>query len=786
MSFAAPRTLSEAKQIAQRFMTEKTGHRISDSAILLPGTTRAGLDDQPYYIFNDTEKTSFVIVSGSDMIREVIGYSTSASIPENAELPDNLRSWLQWISDATQYLELHPEAALTTAELQSTTTPIETLMDTQWNQSPLYNKYCPPVSPASTKLCPTGCVATAAAQVVRYHLVKGGKVITGKGSKSYSRNGVSHSVDYAANTYDYTKMPLELSNESTEEEIDEVAKLCYHIGVGVHMDYASGGSGAFTSVLPTTLIENFGFNSNYRQLDRRMYDFSEWNAILINELQNDRPIIYGGQSSTGGHCFVLDGLDANGLYHVNWGWGGKSDGYFDVNILRPSDVGTGASVSQDGYISFCSASVNLCLEEGVGKLPCLLYLDVKQMTLTNPDLSCGEQLQINKVIVYNQDAYNASGTIGYTLISSTGDVVESQEITDIEDVSGVNPDNGSYAGLSFSFAAQIPSTLANGDYKLYFTYKSKDGSVFDIIRGVYPSVSYVLLKVKDGKVNASIPLYETKLKASDWKAESETIAAETPTPISVKVTNASSQTFVGKFFATLISSIGVEASTFESSDVPAIAPGETATINFNVTFPSATTWTVRLTTKRQAVGDVDYEEVSEGTAIFTATSSPTGDANFLMTDVIKILTEGPIGGNEKFKVRLTLTNSGTEYSGEFGLQFFTSRISKDVRAETYCPVTFGTTSSTVDIELTMPELKEGSTYYVRAAYLKGSNYQQFSVKDGVTAYTTITAGKTALDDIVVNGQTEVYDIHGNKISIPENGSLSKGIYIMNGNKVIAK
>lgn len=786
MSFAASRTLSEAKQVAQRFMTEKTGHRIFDSALRLSGVTRASLDNQPFYIFNDAESEGFVIVSGSDKMREVIGYSTTTCIPENEELPDNLRSWLQLVSESADYLESHPEAALTRAEVQSVTTAIEPLMKTKWNQNPLYNKFCPTESATSTGHCPTGCVATAAAQVVRYHLAKAGKVIAGKGSKSYTLNGKILSVDYAANTYDYTKMPLALTQESTEEEIDEVAKLCYHIGVGVHMAYAAAGSGAFTSVLPTTLIENFGFNSNYRQLDRRMYDFSEWNAILTNELQNDRPIIYSGQSSTGGHCFVLDGLDTNGLYHVNWGWGGMSDGYFDVNILRPSDVGTGASLSPDGYISFGSASVNLCLEEGVGELPCLLCLYVNEMSLVNPELSCGEELKFKNVIFYNQDAYNASGTIGYTLISSTGNVVESQDITEIKDIVGVNPDSGSYGGFALGFSTKIPSTLADGEYKIYITYKRKDESDFDIIRGIYPSVSYVLLNVKDGKVSASISLYETKLKASEWNVESETVIAETPTTISVIVSNNSAQSFVGKYFLTLVSSIGVKAATFESKEVPALAAGESAKVTFDVTFPTASTWTVQLTTKRQGVGDAVYEDVEDGTCSFSVSPNPMQNANFEMTESLQVLAEGPVSPNEKFKVRMVVKNCGDDYEGEFGLQFFTSILMRDQKAEVYAPVTLPAShSGAIEVELTMPELRSGTTYYVRGAYRKGNAYEPFTVKDNdVLNRSTIVVGTTALDGITsldTNMPSVVYDIYGRPAT-----KLQSGVMYINNGKLIVK
>lgn len=788
---SATRTLAEARTVAQKFMIEKTGHRISETALQLSNPTRADKSVQPYYIFNDTESSRFVIVSGSDLMREVIGYSTTACIPENQELPDNLRSWLQWVAESGEYLESHPDAALTGAELQFSTSAIEPLMGSTWDQSPLYNKFCPTTSATSTKLCPTGCVATAAAQVVRYHLAKSGKIITGIGEKSYIHNGRSLSVNYANNTYDYTKMPLSLSSTSKDEEIDEVAKLCYHIGVGIHMNYASSGSGAFTEALPTTLIDNFGFNSNYRHADRILYDFDEWNQLLINELQNGRPIIYSGSSSTGGHCFVLEGVDSNGLYYVNWGWGGKSDGYFDVNILRPSSVGTGASLSPDGYISFCSASVNLCLEEGVGEKLCPLFLYDVEMTLAETDLSCGDALNIKKIAFYNHSPYIVSGELGYALFSKTG-VVDTKEITSIENLEGIDLNEGTYGGVAYSFYYQIPADLADGDYDLHFTFKSAEDEELYIIRGYYPSLSYISLKVKDGKVTASIPHYKTELNASDWKVESENIFAETSTPISVMVTNNSAQTFVGKFFLTIISSIGVQANTFESGEVPVIAPGESAKVSFNVTFPSAATWTVKLTTKRQGVGDVDYEDVTYGTSTVTAAPNPSQDANLILTENLQVLADGPIDTATKFKVKLNIENKGGDYTGEAGLQFFASVLMRDVRAEAYAPVSIAANQNDeIVLELAMPELKEGASYYVRAVYSKGSKYEPFQVNDGVSNRATIKAGATSIDrifdnDAIENSKTKAYDISGKEVNVSLDGKPLKGTYVINGQVVIIK
>lgn len=790
---AAPRTLTEARALAQQFMNQKNGHKVVDSALRPALPTRAAGDQQPYYIFDDAEAQGFVIVSGTDLMREVIGYSTNSTMPASMdEMPDNLRSWMQWLSESAAYLEEHPEAALTLAEQQQEVTPVEPLMNSQWNQSPLYNNYCPPTAAGSSKLCPVGCTATATAQIVRYHLAKEQKVLQGKGSQSYVCNGVSLSVDYSQHTYDYAKMPLKLDGNSTEEEINEVAKLSYHIGVGVHMNYAAGGSGAWTSCVPLTLINNFGFNSNYRQVIRELYDFADWNTMLLDELYNKRPILYSGQSSTGGHAFVLEGVDAQGLYYVNWGWGGMSDGYFDVNVLRPSSVGTGATASPDGFCNFQTASRYLCLEEGVGELVPTVSV-YNTITLKEGEYACGESIPLSDIIyVTNEGPFELSGSIGYSLMQNEA-LVDSCHHFAHGTLSGMNLDNGNMGYIVLSSGYPIPENLADGEYQLWLSFLQDGIEKPFLVRARYPSLSYTTLKVSGGKVSVTKPSYEAKLSADGWVMDDDNIQSNKPAKISVTVKNESQQTYVAKYFLTLVTSMGIQAKKIESADIPALAPGESADVSFDCEFPSPGTWSVVLTAKRQNVGEAGEDQVSGGTASLEVSAHPSMGAKFTMVAPFKILSEEALSPRGKVTVRYILSNSGTAYEGEFGLQFFSSIVSKDVKGETYAPVTFGITAKdSVDVELTVPELKENATYYVRAAYLRGDSYEQFSAKDGVTNRLKVNTGLTGIEAVTTDEpapdyrQSTVYDILGKRVSVSADGVLPKGIYIINGRKTVIK
>ena len=68
---------------------------------------------------------------------------------------------------------------------------------------------------------------------------------------------------------------------------------------------------------------------------RQDYSIDEWRDLLWNELKNKRPVVFNGATTIGGHAFVIDGYDGKGLFHVNWGWAGRSDGYYAIGELNP-------------------------------------------------------------------------------------------------------------------------------------------------------------------------------------------------------------------------------------------------------------------------------------------------------------------------------------------------------------------------------------------------------------------------------------------------------------------
>ena len=312
------------------------------------------------YLFLGADGRGFALVAADDCVRPLLGYSADDTF-ESENLPAHIRAWLDGYqadiaSRATQGIDGGPDVA---DEWQayangskfrtSRDTAVAPLMSTQWDQSPRYNAMCPSSGGESARSV-SGCVATATAQIMKYW----NHPATGRGSHAYTHNTYGTlSASFDTTHYDWTHMPNRLNYSSSQQEIDAVAQLMYHIGVAVEMDYSPSTSGSHVAsygslTLPSSenaLKDYFRYNQALFAASRDNYTDAQWNDLLTIDLNASRPILFSGSDGTNGHAFVLDGYDSAGFYHVNWGWGGYCDGYYTFDSLSPSGSGTGGNAS---------------------------------------------------------------------------------------------------------------------------------------------------------------------------------------------------------------------------------------------------------------------------------------------------------------------------------------------------------------------------------------------------------------------------------------------------------
>ena len=211
------------------------------------------------------------------------------------------------------------------------------LLDSFWEQDRPYNDACPYDSTARKRTL-TGCTATATAQVMRYwrHPERG------RGTHTYSTADYGQqTVVYDSSVYDWDNIPVRVNVGSPQAQRDAVAKLCYEVGVGMNMRYGTGASGAYAHSggmlwrrsAEQALEKHFYYNPGMYNACMEGYTEAEWDDLMSSELNAGRPLIYTGSSSSGGHAFVVDGYDTTGLYHVNWGWGGVDNGFYNLARL---------------------------------------------------------------------------------------------------------------------------------------------------------------------------------------------------------------------------------------------------------------------------------------------------------------------------------------------------------------------------------------------------------------------------------------------------------------------
>lgn len=380
---AGPRSFQQAKAIAEK-QAALLGVTIDQKAMTKARKQgdkgKMNLSQQSYYVFPNANSKGFTIVSGDDRLPEIVGYSSQGSYDEN-NLPEGFVSFMKAYQNLYNKVNLgDAEALKNLAEIKawrnkknasaaSTSAVAPLLGNIEWDQTSPYNNMCPKYD--SVHVAATGCVATAMAQVMAYY--KYPKQLKADIPGYVNRwNGIPMeipTITQEESVYDWDNMLPKYNKEAnaTQQQKDAVAKLMYHCGAAVRMSYGPESGAAVSS---SKLAKYFGYDADLMMdLSRSSFTLDKWMQIIDTELAAGRPVLYGGQSSENGHQFICDGKDENGLYHINWGWSGNQNAYFDLSILNPEKGGTGSGSAADGFNRYCTMTIGIAPDNGVVDAP---------------------------------------------------------------------------------------------------------------------------------------------------------------------------------------------------------------------------------------------------------------------------------------------------------------------------------------------------------------------------------------------------------------------------------
>ena len=531
-----------AQTVAENFLAQhqfqKSGNDLALYAVGTAETTqKSGEATVCYYIFK-AANTGFVIVSGDQRITPVLAYSVSNSF-DTTDMSDNLRGWLQNYRDEITYSIRSENEAETYAplwkayvenslnELRKTTAEVSPLVVTQWNQRGPYNNLCPYNDSVGYR-CPTGCLATAMAQILKFWNYP----YRGVGSHSYTHKKYGlQSANFGSTIYDWNNMTNTYSSSSSDISRQAVSTLMYHCGVAVDMDYEYNGSGAFT-LLSDEQINQMGLYDGRTALKRYFncesvlgyardnYYLDTWVTMLKNELSSGRPILYAGQGSGGGHAFVCDGFDSEGKFHINWGWGGSSDGYFVISALNPGSLGTGGG--SGGYNSYQRA---LFVNPGINeKFQLFMY---SALNVSSDTIAVNGPFSLTANVANTGSKYTGFITAG--IYTSNGTFVTYMDST------ALSLDSMYYGEVTIS--TQGLSALSDGEYYACFFYRS--GNHWRLLNGGSYSnrVDFVVGK---GKLTYDLAMY------GDLHISSNPVRVNTEVTFTDSIVNHDTRAFDGK------------------------------------------------------------------------------------------------------------------------------------------------------------------------------------------------------------------------------------------------
>lgn len=458
-------------------------------------------NNAPYYAFNLEQ--GYVIVSGDDEMTELVGYAENGFF-DAENVPPQMQLWLDGYTEYVAAVQSGKAKVRKILLSDSPSVVVEPLVTTKWNQDAPFNNFAPEYTDDNnnTQRCATGCAATAMAQIMKFH----NWPEQGVGHYSYEHQSFGTiSSNFSEHVYDWTNMIDRYNNgEYSNVQADAVALLMKDCGVSLNMNYGPVSGASIYSYTPA--FKNY-FRYSSRTVNRSGCETAEFTRIITDELQEGRPIIYCGTGEDGGHAFVVDGYDTNYFLHVNWGWGGYSDGYFDMNYMDPAGLGigggSGAFKWNQGIVLARPLKDGVEPYEFIQQLCFVLFNDVQG------GIFCKQEMPANKgddVTILLRNTANLSGESFFGSLN-VGVFDDSGALVTMGNEERIENNNGELLEFQSGrlYSVDLPMTLntagiADGNYIVRAMSKA-NGNVWR----KFASTDCLNMTVADGKVSLVSP-----------------------------------------------------------------------------------------------------------------------------------------------------------------------------------------------------------------------------------------------------------------------------------------
>ena len=565
-SFSAPISRAEAEAIAGRYITVERGAELRSK--------RAGnAEAMPYYLFNAAHEEGFAIIAGDDRVAPLLGYSLHGNI-DATNLPPALAAWLDEVAAAVAAM---PETAARAAETKEATPVVDALVKTQWYQLTPYNDKCPAPDVY------TCCVATAMAQIMNYHRwpEKGYGTITYESYYGLNDSDDPEKVgiinhDFSQSTYDwdnmlstYTRVDGKPNWNDTQK--DAVATLMRDCGYAARVQYTTHESSSYDADAAAGLSEHLGYDAcvypHYK------YSTAEWLDMMKKELDNGYPMLFTGQAplasnSGGGHAYVVDGYDSNSYLHINWGWNGEADGFYNLCYMVPT---TRPTIFYSCMQIFTTIHPRKPFSSAVYNMPlvCLYDIGHKGIEYSGLDVeNSGVAVDINKSqkVKMHGAALCSSrkfeGNIALMLASQDGKYIKSLSSQSVlqKELSSEYKDMDIKVS-DFEIPAGALSGIADGDYKILPVSEYKNPVTGELMEpqtiAVYGYKKWLNLTIKEGKATFTNIIYNTtKVKIPKEIEVPDKIAYFKNYTINIPIENTSDMPVEGRLNCSIVSSDG--------------------------------------------------------------------------------------------------------------------------------------------------------------------------------------------------------------------------------------